>query len=76
MNISDSFTYGARVTGAGWGGCIVALTSAEKVNEYKTALKREYYSKLGVSDAEFGNYVFVTTPRSGACVYDLKSISS
>ncbi|XP_044766434.1 N-acetylgalactosamine kinase-like [Coccinella septempunctata] len=71
VDISRSHTLGARMVGAGWGGCIVALTTADKVDQYKEDLKRNYYSSKGVGDAEFGNFVFVTRPGSGAQIHVL-----
>lgn len=59
---------GARLTGAGWGGCIVALLHPEQVEKYISVLKTEYYNDLGVGkDVE--KYVFVTAPNAGACIY-------
>ena len=34
---------GARLTGAGFGGCTVNLVQKEKVNEFKKNIIREYY---------------------------------
>ncbi|KAG4066356.1 hypothetical protein HA402_000580 [Bradysia odoriphaga] len=72
VEISDRFGVGARLTGAGWGGCIVALCeSKEKSQEFISELKEQYYKKL----PEFGtglnleNVVFATSPQAGAEIF-------
>lgn len=68
VELSLNKALGARLTGAGWGGCIVALVFPENVDEYITLLKTEYYRDLGVGEG-VESYVFVTAPNGGACVY-------
>lgn len=74
VEISDRFGVGARLTGAGWGGCIVALCeSKERSQEFINELKEQYYKKL----PEFGtglnleNVVFATSPQSGAEIFTI-----
>ena len=38
---------GARLTGAGWGGCIVALTAEEAVNEFSRHVHASYLRESG-----------------------------
>jgi galactokinase len=52
---------GARLTGAGFGGCIVAVTSADRAERVLEALGREYYARRGVANA-----AFVAVPSQGA----------
>jgi galactokinase len=40
--------YGARMTGAGFGGCAVALVRTEKVNGFAQAVAEAYRSKSGL----------------------------
>jgi galactokinase len=47
---------GARMTGAGFGGCAIALVNDANVSELKDAVKREYPIRTG------------RTPRVYACV--------
>lgn len=54
---------GARLTGAGFGGSIVAVASADSASTVLTALEREYYSPRGVSSA-----AFVARPSAGASI--------
>lgn len=39
--------YGARLTGAGFGGCIVSLVEKEAVNNFVQDLESTYYAKTG-----------------------------
>ena len=58
--------YGSRLTGAGWGGSTVHLVAADKVDEVKAALKREYYDGIGVSGEKLDNALVVSKPGSGS----------
>jgi len=55
--------YGARMTGGGFGGCIVALTTAAAVEPLTAALLRDY-KKAYNKDAT----IFATVPSAGAHV--------
>ncbi len=66
---------GARLTGAGFGGCAVALARSPDVEEFIAAVRRGYFERyLGLSDApppEFGGWddvIFATTAGPGARV--------
>jgi galactokinase len=54
---------GARLTGAGFGGSIVAVASATSVDSVMTSLDDEYYSPRGVPSA-----AFVALPSAGASI--------
>lgn len=50
VDISHDFGVGARLTGAGWGGCVVALAdSITTCDRYITTLKKNYYDKVAHS---------------------------
>ncbi|XP_073837456.1 N-acetylgalactosamine kinase [Musca autumnalis] len=70
VELSDQMGIGARLTGAGWGGCVVALCdSAESSIKYIDTLKEKYYSQLPIEKCrfkDFQNVVFATSPRDGA----------
>ncbi|CAH1980794.1 unnamed protein product [Acanthoscelides obtectus] len=68
VDASKAYVYGARLTGAGWGGCIVALVKNENLLDYMDHLKKTYYKKYCFGD-DIGKYLFSTSPKSGACVY-------
>jgi len=40
--------YGARITGAGFGGCAVALVAVSKVFSFAQAVTEEYHGRVGV----------------------------
>lgn len=67
LDLSRGKALGARLTGAGWGGCIVALLLPEEVEGYINLLKSEYYQQLGAGES-VDSHVFVTSPSCGACV--------
>ncbi|RJP55462.1 MAG: galactokinase [Anaerolineaceae bacterium] len=54
--------YGARMTGAGFGGCAVALVRREKVQEFEKAVERAYRSRLGL---EAGIYICKASEGAG-----------
>lgn len=67
-----SGAYGARLTGAGWGGCTVSLIAEDRVEAYLTALRVGYYASRVQSPEEKevpeSSYLFATTPGAGALV--------
>lgn len=56
---------GARLTGAGFGGSIVALCPLERAPEIMAALRERFYAPRGVVD-NAGDYVFAAEPSAGA----------
>lgn len=71
VSISDSLGIGARLTGAGWGGSIVAACSSiEQSQQYIDELKKNYYHKLpNCENVDLSSVVFATSPQSGAVIY-------
>lgn len=53
--------YGARMTGAGFGGCVVSLVRADAVDALVAAIEAEYPKRTGKTPA-----VHVVTPSAGA----------
>jgi len=53
---------GARMTGAGFGGCAVALVRDEAVEAFETEVAKAYEEKTGLEPA-----VYVTDATEGAC---------
>ncbi|MCT7904673.1 Galactokinase [Candidatus Ornithobacterium hominis] len=41
------YVIGCRMTGAGFGGCAIAIVEKDKVEEYKSTLKEKYTEKIG-----------------------------
>lgn len=56
---------GARLTGAGFGGCIVALASMSTVDEVLEALVRGYYEPRHMDD-RLDDHLFLAIPSDGA----------
>lgn len=70
VDISEGVALGARLTGAGWGGCMVAMVKEEKVEEYKKLLIKEYYSQEpAAKDKDINLVLFNSQPSPGACIY-------
>ncbi|KAI5462868.1 ribosomal protein S5 domain 2-type protein [Mariannaea sp. PMI_226] len=65
--------YGARVTGAGWGGCSVHLVPADKVAAVTEALEKEYFSKRDLTEEQKESAVVVSRPASGSALYYVKN---
>jgi galactokinase len=55
--------YGARMTGAGFGGCAVAIVRADAADDFVAATSQAYQSKTGNKPA-----VYVCTATDGAAV--------
>jgi galactokinase len=58
--------HGARLTGAGFGGCAIALVSAESAEDFMEATNSRYQSKV-----ELPSSVFACRPAGGARLLDL-----
>lgn len=57
---------GSRLTGAGWGGCVISLVPNEHVDNFFSVVLREYYSTLPNLPAVQSSYLFATHPAAGA----------
>ncbi|CAN0855312.1 GAL1 [Linum grandiflorum] len=64
---------GARLTGAGWGGCAVVLVKEAIVPQFILNLKDKFYQsrieKGVINKSELGLYVFASKPSSGAAIF-------
>lgn len=56
--------YGARMTGAGFGGCAVAIVEAEAAADFAEAVSADYQEKTGHTPA-----IYVCQPGNGAEVF-------
>ncbi|KAK4257872.1 hypothetical protein QN277_007403 [Acacia crassicarpa] len=63
---------GARLTGAGWGGCAVALVKEGMVPEFILNLKKKFYqSRIErgiITENDLDLYIFASKPSSGAAI--------
>lgn len=66
-------SYGSRVTGAGFGGSIVHLTTVNKLAGLVGALRTQYYEKEfpGIASEEVDSAIVVSKPAQGACIVSL-----
>jgi galactokinase len=62
----ESGAVGARLTGAGFGGCIVALARTGVAEGVLEGLRERFYAERGVRDT--GDALFVAEPSPGASV--------
>ncbi|CDO98744.1 unnamed protein product [Coffea canephora] len=68
----DNGALGARLTGAGWGGCAVAFVKESLVPQFILNLKEQFYQsridKGVIKKNDLGLYVFASKPSSGAAI--------
>jgi galactokinase len=53
--------YGARMTGAGFGGCAVALVDAARAESFASVVARRYHTAVGLTPA-----VYLCSAAAGA----------
>jgi len=60
------------LTGAGWGGCVVALVAKDAVESVINSVRETFYKsriESGVVDAdELSSVLFATMPSTGAAI--------
>ncbi|XP_011350236.1 N-acetylgalactosamine kinase-like isoform X2 [Ooceraea biroi] len=66
--------FGARLTGAGWGGCIVAIISKNEVERFVNALRIYLCQNSTKDEAELKDMVFPTAPNQGAVIYTVSTL--
>lgn len=59
---------GARLTGAGWGGCAVALVPDARLPAFLAAMRAQFYAD--VVPAALPDLLFVTAPAAAAAILD------
>lgn len=52
-----------------WGGCIVAITTKNKVSQFVDKLKKEIGRYEIKDEFKLGDLVFPTEPNQGAAIY-------
>jgi len=58
--------YGARMTGAGFGGCAIALVKPSSVESFSAKLKNEYRKKFSIEPE-----IYISPPSEGASILTL-----
>jgi galactokinase len=64
---TSSGAAGARLTGAGFGGCVLALSTRDRVGDVLAALREKYYEPRGLIE----DNLFIAEPSGGATVTSL-----
>ncbi|XP_023672848.2 N-acetylgalactosamine kinase [Paramormyrops kingsleyae] len=59
---------GARLTGAGWGGCVVSMVPAEKLGAFLQEVSKSFFEPDARRAALEKQSLFVTKPGGGAAV--------
>jgi galactokinase len=62
--------FGARLTGAGFGGSVVALCSEDRVDDVIATLERDFYAKRDF-EGDIEDALFVAEPSAGAAVMEV-----
>lgn len=67
-----SGAYGSRVTGAGFGGSIVHLTTVDRLAGLIESITENYYKKQfpGITQESLDSAIVVSKPSQGACLVD------
>ncbi|XP_006628705.1 N-acetylgalactosamine kinase [Lepisosteus oculatus] len=60
---------GSRLTGAGWGGCVVSMVPVEKMDSFLQKVRSAYYKPDARRAALEKQSLFVTKPGGGAAIY-------
>jgi galactokinase len=59
--LNHNACFGARMTGAGFGGCAVALVNADQVESFVSTVTVEYHKRSGLQPN-----LYVCSPAAGA----------
>jgi galactokinase len=57
---------GARLTGAGFGGCTANLVHKQKADGFKKGMVHGYYKNYSKKEQNFSDYIFACHPSNGA----------
>jgi len=62
--------YGSRLTGAGWGGCVISMVPKAKIDTFLQEIQQSYYAQF--KDINVSKCLFTSKPGGGACILKLK----
>jgi len=68
FSVRQSGALGSRLTGAGWGGCVVSLVPADKVQSFMSSVSTSYYSKPPPTGV-ISECLFASEPGDGAALH-------
>ena len=66
--LKSSGAIGARLTGAGWGGCAVSLVPEKDLQQFLDKVHTGYYDNKPAASASLGYNLFATKPGPGAAI--------
>ncbi|CAI5758936.1 unnamed protein product [Candida verbasci] len=63
-------SFGSRITGAGWGGSLVHLTTTDKLNKLIEAFENDYYKVEfpNITEDELKEAILVSKPANGSSI--------
>lgn len=66
-------SYGSRVTGAGFGGSCVHLTTVDRLPKLIKAIEQDYYQKKfpNITEKELKDVILVSKPSTGSCIVSI-----
>ncbi|KAG1673974.1 hypothetical protein FOA52_015730 [Chlamydomonas sp. UWO 241] len=67
---------GARLTGAGWGGCAVFLVREGGLAAFTEKLTAAFYPESKVEGRDMANVLFASRPSAGAAVLKVKGLTA
>ena len=67
----SSGALGSRLTGAGWGGCVVSLVCSRDLETFLAGVRDGFYGDT-VSEDVVSRALFATSPGPGAAVWQLQ----
>jgi len=68
LSFRQNGALGSRLTGAGWGGCVVSLVPADKVQNFVSSICTGYYTEP-MPTAAVKECLFASEPGDGAALY-------
>ena len=68
LSVRQNGALGSRLTGAGWGGCVVSLVPADKLQSFMSSINSAYYNASLLSSVS-GDCLFASQPGDGAALY-------
>lgn len=68
--LAAPLVYGIRLTGAGWGGCCVALVSESRLQQFIDEIKSQFFvGHLHCNPANLDTAIFASQPEDGAQIF-------
>lgn len=68
LSVRRNGALGSRLTGAGWGGCVVSLVPADRVHSFVSSVGVGYYTEP-MPAAAIEECLFASEPGDGAALY-------